>query len=103
MWVLSLDTISILDVNKAAVKLYGYTYIEFIGKDMIDLVAEEERERFIECCKNRSIIGDNAGLWKHITKDGKEIQVEILTFDTKYTEKPSLLIISNDITEKVRS
>jgi PAS domain S-box-containing protein len=102
MWVQDVETMNILDVNKAAIKLYGYSYIELITRKMSDLIDSNEVARFRDYCRNQKERGEHAGIWKHVTKDGKEIQVELLCFDTKYTERPSMLIISNDITEKLQ-
>jgi PAS domain S-box-containing protein len=102
MWVLDVESMSILDVNLAAIKLYGFSYLEFLSKKMTDLVSPEDSHRFKEFCRRRIKNSENAGIWKHHTNDKREIQVEILCYDTKYTERPSMLIISNDITEKLR-
>ncbi len=102
MFVLNLTTIEIRDVNKTAVSLYGYSYDEFIGKKMSELFDDSEIERFEECCKSSEGKMENAGKWIHKTKDKKTIIVELLTYDIKYGDEPNLLVISNDVTDKIR-
>jgi PAS domain S-box-containing protein len=103
MWVIDLADFTILDVNQAAVDHYGYSYDEFIGKSVISLRPEEEIEKFKNLSRIHSDSNFNAGIWTHLKKNGEKIKVEILAYSMKYDNKECRLILSNDITEKLRS
>jgi PAS domain S-box-containing protein len=92
---------SIIDVNEAAVKSYGYTREEFLHMNIKDLRPEEDLNRFME--EIRFSITDDAhlGIWRHRKKDGSVIYVEIIGHDIIYQGKAARLTLSNDITEKL--
>ena len=103
MIIADLDNFIVLDVNNAAVNLYGYSIEEFKNINVINLRPEEEKLRFIEYNKNNRGKSTNAGIWKHLKKDGSIIHVNIQAYDTKYDNKNARLVIINDITEKLIS
>ena len=103
MWVLDIETLVIWDVNLAAVKHYGYTLEEFVGKSALDLRPDTDKQRFLKHNVSRRPGQENAGIWTHLKKDGTEIQVEILSYDTSFDGRPCRLIIAQDITEKLKS
>ncbi len=101
MWVLDLhNNFGFLDVNEAALKLYGYTRSEFMALNAFDIRPEEERERF----KNLPRLPANepapAGTWTHLKKDGTKILVEISASDMIFEHKPARLVLVHDVTER---
>ncbi|MBK6398007.1 MAG: PAS domain S-box protein [Bacteroidetes bacterium] len=103
MWIIELSNFTILDVNKAAIDHYGYSPDEFIGKDVTELRPPEEIDKFKNLSRIHSESNFNAGIWTHIKKNGERIKVEILAYSMVYDEKKCRLILSNDITEKLKS
>jgi two-component system cell cycle sensor histidine kinase/response regulator CckA len=103
------DAISLLDLehrliywNTGAVRLYGWTAEETIGKNADKLLYKEESPQFIEAKKSVIERGEWSGELHHVTKDDKEIIVEsrwTLVHDGKGKPK-SILIINTDKTEK---
>ena len=41
------------------------------------------------------------GLWKHLRKDGKLIYVDIISHAIQNEGKTSILILANDVTDKI--
>ena len=79
---LSLDVICILDqqghflkVNKAATKIWGYEPEELIGRNIFDLIYEEDKERTIE-----------------ITRQAIEEGKEVINFENRYIRSDSTLV-----------
>ncbi len=103
MWVIDLADFTILDVNQAAIDHYGYSYFEFIGKNVTELRPEDEVEKFKNLSRIHSETNFNAGIWTHLKKNGEKIKVEILAYSMNYDGKKCRLILSTDITEKLRS
>lgn len=97
-------TLQILEVNEAAVATYGYTAEEFLQLTVEDLQVEENRE------KRRKILQNNINTfkfavdnWKHKTKSGKEIFVDLRVNAIKYNNIDALLVVSQDVTYKVQA
>ena len=97
-WIIGSD-FRFLDVNKAAIKNYGYTYDEFLSMTAIDIRPDDEKDRFISLDRKNINISDK-GFWKHKKKNGAIIEVEINVVEINFEGRKCKLIIANDITEK---
>ena len=98
-WVIDQDTYRFLDVNKAAIAHYGYSYEEFCNMTAIDIRPEEEKKRFVELDRSKDHLGAR-GHWRHKKKDGTIIQVEINLDNIIFDGRHCSLIVAHDITEK---
>ncbi|MDY7035845.1 MAG: PAS domain S-box protein [Thermodesulfobacteriota bacterium] len=101
-----LDTdFNFLDVNQEAVSIYGYTKEEFLNMKILDLTIPEQREEMVEtsikALEKKGLRGD----WrKHITKDGRTLDIEFNASVINFNEKKLFIsIISRDNTEKKRT
>lgn len=103
MWIYDIDSLSILAVNNAAVEKYGYSEEEFSRLTLIDIRPEEEIEAFLENVgKEKSQYQWSTG-WKHKTKSGSIIDVEILSHEIAYENKNARLVTINDISERKKT
>ena len=91
MWMVSLKSLRIIDVNEAATEHYGYTKEEFLSAATGELWHDA----------NPGIY--RSGIWKHRKKDGSLIDVEVIAHDLLHGREPVLLILAIDITEKRRA
>jgi two-component system sensor histidine kinase UhpB len=91
MWMVSLKSLAIIDVNAAAVRHYGYTREEFLSIEAGNLWSE----------RNPGIY--RSGIWKHKKKDGTLIDVEVIAHELIHENEPALLTLAIDITEKRRA
>jgi two-component system sensor histidine kinase UhpB len=91
MWMVSLDSLHIIDVNEAATTHYGYSKEEFLSIGAGHLWFDG----------NQGIY--RSGIWKHRKKDGTPIDVEVIAHELMHEEKPVILILAIDITEKLRA
>ena len=101
-WVIDQDTFRFLDVNKAAINHYGYSYEEFLSMTALDIRPYEERERFLKLDRSKDHLGAR-GQWRHKKKDGTIIQVEINLDSIIFDGKNCSLIVAHDITEKTEA
>ncbi len=99
-WVIDKETRRFLEVNDAAVLQYGYSLNEFKGMTVLDLRPEEERAKYQELLKQ--IPNDRLyhGNWEHRKKDGKIIQVEIISHELEYEGRPVRLVVAQDLSER---
>jgi len=101
MWMFSKIDYSIIDVNEAAVLHYGYFRDEFLQMNVRDLRPSEDIDQFIEKVSIPALEGSNQGIWRHKTKDGTLINVEIIAHDIVYQGNLIRLAVANDVTEKI--
>lgn len=105
MWVYDLDSLTFLDVNDAAIAHYGYSRDEFLGMTLTEIRPAEERARFLDHMTrrwNRRPL-EPAGVWRHVRKDGTQIDVEIMDHTLLFEDRPAAMVLALDITEKRRA
>ncbi|MEO6550192.1 MAG: PAS domain S-box protein [Ferruginibacter sp.] len=103
-WVVKLPSLEFIAVNKAAVNSYGYTRQEFLSKSAPDIQPGYEEEYFSNLngtaaseAKTETIIR------KHLKKDGEYIHAEVAENDIIFEGAPALLVLSNDITNRIKA
>ena len=102
-WVFDLETSKFLEVNDAAIALYGYTKEEFLSMRVSDLRLKEnisQLDAALEVLQTRQF--DSTEL-QHRKKDGNIIDVFVSWHEMSYGGKPSVLVVAQDITEAKRS
>jgi PAS domain S-box-containing protein len=100
IWVYNEDSLSFLAVNEAATRTYGYTRDEFLSMTVDDLRAQEDIPTLM--IKNTADPNDVviSSPWRHQTKAGKTIYVEMSSHPVVFDGKNSRLVIVNDVTER---
>jgi PAS domain S-box-containing protein len=90
-------------VNEALAKIFGYASEELIGKQYIDLVAKDDKEK-VKDEVERKIKGEERKPYsfKGIKRDGTEIDVMVDSARIPYEGKDALLGTLRDITEEKR-
>ncbi|SMO72779.1 PAS domain-containing sensor histidine kinase [Fodinibius sediminis] len=99
MWIFERDTLRIIDVNESALSLYGYHREEMLSLRITDLRTKEEIPKLLESVTTEIQSFQDAGVWRHKTKAGDEIYVNILSYPIKVEEKKCELVLAKDITE----
>jgi len=99
-WVIDQETLGFIQVNEATEKQYGYTAEEFKKLNTFDILAPEEAERLREHFRHSPMPGRHVGHWKHRTKDGRTIEVEISSHEFLYGERRVRLVVAQDISER---
>lgn len=89
----------VIEVNKAAEKLYGYKRSEFIGMNCYDLLAEEEvknMEAYFSKMMHQSMSFEAI----HKKKDGTKFQIEVSCNSALLTQQNIAMAIIRDISER---
>lgn len=97
------ENLKFLDVNDAALKLYGYKRDEFLQMDLTDLYAPEDIQTLLESSNKKSKEGEFTGPWRHKKKDGTSVLVEISKVSTTYDNKACQLNVIRDVTKNVEN
>jgi len=95
IWVYNEDTLAFLAVNEAATRTYGYSRDEFLSMTINDIRPQEDIPTLM--IKNDLVISSP---WRHRTRTGKTIYVEISSHPVVFDGKNSKLVIVNDVTER---
>src|SRR5689334_22618840 len=77
MWVYDLDTLRFLEVNDAAVALYGHTRDEFLAMRITDIRPPEDVPALLQDLAQERTPFQRSGGWRHQLKDGRLIDVEV--------------------------
>lgn len=91
------DSLRFVDVNAAAVKLYGYSSDEFLQMDLTDLYTSEDIQTLLESAQEIFKDGEFSKPFKHRKKDGNYIYVRISRIEYQYKESESYLNILEDV------
>lgn len=92
-------------VNKRLTEMTGYSKKEYIGKPMLQHIPEPYRaqvKRLIEKVSKKKPKHLGPFVVKVLTKDGREIFVEVSSTLIEYENKPAILAILRDVTERLR-
>lgn len=98
MWLLNADNLGFVQVNKAALDLYGYTEKEFLSLNLFDLNIEVKEKEFTV---NKNVETSYKGKFKHRKKSGEIIEVEIYSNPLIINGKLHKSVIAIDLTEKL--
>lgn len=101
MWVYELETLKFLLVNQAAVEKYGYSKEEFLALNGFDIRPQHEHAAFENYIRSSDDSFKHDGIWTHVLKNKKEIQVNIHSRSLIYKKKEAKLIMAIDFTERL--
>jgi PAS domain S-box-containing protein len=103
VWVYDLKTLAILDVNQSAVRNYGYSREEFLSLTIKNIRPPEDIPALLESAAKAPPETEIAGVWRHRTKDGTLIDVEITSHPLVYNGKDARLVVATDITTRKKA
>ncbi len=107
MWIYDVTTLRILKINNAAVKTYGYTEDEFLTMTIRDIRPRADYETFNNFINELGISEakfqgfSSSGIWKHVTKGGEILYVEINGDSIKHKNYDCRIIVATNITERM--
>jgi len=100
MWVYDFETMRFLAVNDAAVAKYGYSEDEFLRMTVAEIRPPDDVIRLVDRIANTPKSAENLSEWRHKTKDGRLLDVEIASNAIDFEGRPARLVLATDITEK---
>lgn len=102
MWVYDAETLRFLEVNLAAQEKYGYTRGEFLSMSITDIRTPEDVPGLLQSMKDRDRTWFRAGGWRHRSKAGVIINVDITSHPVEFHGRRATLVIALDVTERLR-
>ncbi|MCU7497480.1 MAG: PAS domain S-box protein [Ignavibacteria bacterium] len=100
MFIYDIENLRFLDVNQAALQVYGYSMHEFLQMDLTDLYAPEDIQTLLDSSNSRNKEGVFTGPWRHRKKDGSSLLVEISKSAFDFQGKKAHFNIVKDVTQK---
>lgn len=94
MFVLDPVTLGFLQVNTAAVRVYGYSTEEFSSMKLDELLHERSNDSHNSC----ELI--TSGHWLHKAKNGKAVTVELSSTPISFDHGKAVLVLVNDVSER---
>ncbi|WP_158750332.1 PAS domain-containing sensor histidine kinase [Acidobacterium sp. S8] len=102
MWIYDLENFHFLEVNAAAIQVYGWTREEFLSMTVLDIRPEEDIES-VRTNAKRGGVQLSSGPWPHIYKDGSEHFVRVTSYPTEFASRPARIVTVTDLTETVQA
>lgn len=101
MWVVDAKTLAFLEVNEAAIRLYGYSRDEFLKMSAEQIRPQEDVEDLHRAFDDPS--NNRARVWRHRKKDGNLIAVKITSFNLEFGGRRARLGVIEDLTERLQA
>ena len=102
MWVVEKSTLKFIDINAAAVELYGYTREQFLNMTSLEIRPPSEFQRALDDAKTNFRLDSGEKDWVHIKADGTEILVSSYAKPIKYNGTDAAIVAVFDVTERRR-
>lgn len=100
LFLLNRETLTIVDCNRSATSLYGYTKGEMIGKNFMEFFAENDREEHESPIKSLQ----NINRVRHLGKEDRSFYVDINLTDSDYQVGPKVILaMVIDVTERIEA
>ena len=101
IFIYDIENLRFLEVNEAAVQLYGYSRDEFMQMDLTDLYTPEDIQTLLGSSSEDSDINAFAGPYRHKKKNGESVFVEISKTKFKFNEKDSFFNIVKNVSAQL--
>ena len=103
MFIYDRNTGAYVDVNLAAVERYGYSHDEFLAMTVFDIRPKEDVARlkqFMRDVEDGNRDYRHAGEWRHITKSGELIDVDVRVSPLVMDNRELSLVLIHDISPR---
>ncbi len=101
MWVLDVETFAFIDVNEAALRLYGYSRDEFLAMKIVDLWPTELIPELLAQLANPGLLPTFAEV-VHKRSDGTLMNMEVSSHLVQLGERRARFTLGQDVTDKKR-
>ncbi len=89
-------------VNPRFTEIFGYTQEEINGLTLMDVIAPEDKEMAMNYLLKRKSWEQGKMHWQFLgmRKDGKSVDIDVMSNDTRYKGKQAILVLILDISER---
>lgn len=103
IYIVRLKDLRILEVNEAAIKLYGYSKEEFLQQNALNWRLKEDQEKLKKYLHKIQMGGADgpAGIWRHVLKSGQHIFMQICLHRIRFNNEDAVMAIAQNVTDKL--
>jgi PAS domain S-box-containing protein len=101
MWLFDLESLAFLDVNAAATEKYGWSREEFRRMTIRDIRPPADVPALAEAVATHRSVRTESGIWRHLTRDGRVLHVDIVATDVVHDGRAARLVCARDVTRLV--
>jgi two-component system cell cycle sensor histidine kinase/response regulator CckA len=101
IWVFDEATLRFLAVNEAAIAQYGYSAEEFLAMTIEQIRPPEDLPKLKAALATMTPELLHSRGWRHLRKDGSEIQTESLSNHIEFEGRRACIVLSMDVTERM--
>ena len=103
MWVVDIHSLELLAVNAATCRHYGYTREQLLMMTVENLRVPEERDLLRNEFRNNKGLQSANKTRRHITADGRVIDVAIEARPLRYNERDACVAVAFDLTDRLQA
>jgi PAS domain S-box-containing protein len=100
MWIYDLETLAFLEVNDAAIAVYGYSREEFLSMTLKDIRPPEDVDALLKDVELTRKIYNPAGEWRHLKRNKELMIVEIISHSLIFNGRSARHVMVNNVTER---
>lgn len=101
LWIYDIETLAFLDVNCAAENVYGWSRDQFLSLTLADIPPPEDVDRMRKHVAAQRDGADSAGVWRHRTRTGKDIFVDVVSQSIEHRGRNARLEAMRDVSRLV--
>jgi histidine kinase len=99
VFVIDIDTLTILDCNESVEKVYGCSKEDVTTKSFLNMFSQEDRDYYALKLRTSTFLGQA----KHKTQNGGTLYVNIRVSPSEYEGQRVLLVTTSDITKRLET
>lgn len=99
-WLYEIESLKFMNVNKAAIELYGYSAEEFGRMSILEIRPEGQRDKALHYINELGADAEEHEFWLHRAKNGRTFEVEVISHELRYAGKRVRLVVAQDISER---
>jgi PAS domain S-box-containing protein len=96
------ESLLFLEVNDAAIELYGYSREEFRAMRLTEVHSPDEVNRLLDGGSTDRRSFRRAGIWRHRRRDDSIIELEVHSRTLEFAKRRAVLAVMHDLSEQRR-
>lgn len=103
MWVYDLETLRFLEVNEAALALYGYSRDQWLAMTIVDIRPAEDVPRLLDNLQQPRSPCERSATWRHQRRNGTIMAVRFASHTLRFEGREAVLVVLQAATPGVEA